>query len=101
MNFELHSQNWFWRVYSGWSQEFWNSGRMATLRTSIKNFVYFLNEKDHSRSSESRISNEKLTQILKALAKHALKEKTPPVHDLERPLQGVIQEQSPERHLLR
>jgi len=74
---------------------------MATLRPSIKNFVYFLNEKDHSRSSESRISNEKLTQILKALAKHALKEKTPSVHDLERALQGIIQEPSSESQLLK
>src|SRR5437899_8015072 len=74
---------------------------MATLRPSIKNFVYFLNEKDHSRSSESRISNEKLTQILKALAKHALKEKTPSVHDLERALQGIIQEPSSESQRLK
>ena len=59
------------------------------LLPSTKNFVYFLSENDHPKGSESQISNEKLTQILKTIAKYALKEKTTSMQDLEQVF-GVV-----------
>src|SRR5207249_1933820 len=71
------------------------------LLSSTKNFVYFLSESNQSKSSESQISNEKLTQILKTIAKQALKEKTISLQALEQVLQGVIQESSSEYQLVK
>ncbi|TLY08458.1 MAG: VWA domain-containing protein [Thaumarchaeota archaeon] len=71
------------------------------LLSSTKNFVYFLSESNQSESSESQISNEKLTQILKTIAKQALKEKTTSLQALEQVLQGVIQESSSEYQLVK
>ena len=71
------------------------------LLSSTKNFVYFLSESNQSKSSESQISNEKLTQILKTIAKQALKEKTTSLQALEQVLQGVIQESSSEYQLVK
>jgi len=71
------------------------------LLSSTKNFVYFLSESNPSKSNASQISNEKLTQILKTIAKHALKEKTTSLQDLEQILQGVIQESSSEHQLVK
>lgn len=62
---------------------------------STANFVYFLNEEKNSKSTDnSEISNEQLSKVLKTIAKQVLKEKTPSVHDLEKMLQGITQEQS-------
>ena len=71
------------------------------MLSSTKNFVYFLSESNPSKSNASQISNEKLTQILKTIAKHALKEKTTSLQDLEQVLQGVIQESSSEHQLVK
>jgi len=56
------------------------------------NFVYFLNEKNNSQISDSEISNEQLSKILKTMAKLILKEKTTSMQDLEKIFRGVIQE---------
>jgi uncharacterized protein with von Willebrand factor type A (vWA) domain len=65
------------------------------LPHSTANFVYFLNEEKNSKSTDnSEISNEQLSKVLKTIAKQVLKEKTPSVHDLEKMLQGITQEQS-------
>ncbi len=62
------------------------------LQPNTKNFVYFLNqEKDHEKSS-TEISNNILQKILQTMAKQVLKEKTPNIQDLDRILQGVIQQ---------
>lgn len=61
---------------------------------STSNFVYFLSgEKKQGGSSEPEASNDRLSKILKAMAKQALKEKTPSVQDLEKVLQGAAAEQ--------
>ncbi len=60
---------------------------------STSNFVYSLSsEKKEEGSSEPEVSNEQLTRILKAMARQALKEKTPSVQDLEKILQGAATE---------
>ncbi|MGI0072254.1 MAG: VWA domain-containing protein [Nitrosotalea sp.] len=56
------------------------------------NFVYFLNEKRNTKGSDSEISNEQLSKILKTMANQILKEKTPSVQEMERILQDTIQE---------
>lgn len=58
------------------------------------NFVYFLNDKHNSKGSDSDISNEQLNKILRTMAKQSLKEKTPSIQDMERILQGIIEESS-------
>ncbi|MDE1726206.1 MAG: VWA domain-containing protein [Thaumarchaeota archaeon] len=59
----------------------------------MANFIYFLNERKNSKGSDSELSNEQLSKILKTMAKQVLKEKLPSVHDLERILQGITQDQ--------
>ena len=70
------------------------------MQRKTKNFVYFLSEKDHSKHSKSQISNEKLTQILKVIAKQVLKEKEQSMQDLERILQEGSQESSSNSQLV-
>lgn len=62
------------------------------MQHNTANFVYFLNEKNHKKGSDSEISNKQLTKILKTMANQILKEKTPSVQEMEQILQGVIQE---------
>jgi uncharacterized protein with von Willebrand factor type A (vWA) domain len=66
------------------------------LQHNTVNLIYFLNEKKNSKSSDSDISNEQLRKILDVMAKQVIKEKVPSVQDLERILQGITQEQSPQ-----
>lgn len=61
---------------------------------NTKNFVYFLNEKEKSQKSISELSNEKLGQILKTIAKQVLREKTPSLQELEKILEGITRESS-------
>jgi len=77
-----------------WNLGFWTRKKARTLQHNMVNFLYFLNEKKNSKGSDSDVSNEQLSKILKAVAKQVIKEKTPSVQDLERVLQGITQEQS-------
>ncbi len=52
--------------------------------------MYFLADINRSKDSESEIYNNNLIQLLKTLAKLALKEKTMSLQDLEQVLQGTI-----------
>ncbi|MGI0046490.1 MAG: VWA domain-containing protein [Nitrosotalea sp.] len=63
------------------------------------NFIYFLNDKKNSKGSDSEISNEHLSKILKTIAKQVLKEKIPSVQDLEKMFQGITQEQQPQSNV--
>ena len=63
------------------------------MQSDTAKFVYFLNEKNNSgQSSSEEVSNEKLSKILKNMAKQVLKEKTPSMQDLEKVLESEIQE---------
>jgi uncharacterized protein with von Willebrand factor type A (vWA) domain len=62
------------------------------LQPNTKNFVYFLNQEMDHKKSNTVISKNMLQKILQTMAKQVLKEKTPNVQDLDRILQGVIQQ---------
>src|SRR5579863_6054488 len=79
--------------FAMWSLRFWTRKKARTLQHNMANFIYFLNEKKNSKGSDSDVSNEQLSKILKTMAKQVIKEKTPSVQDLERILQGITQEQ--------
>ncbi len=66
------------------------------MQHKMVNLIYFLNERKNSKNSDLDISNEQLRKILDMMAKQVIKEKTPSVQDLERILQGITQEQSPQ-----
>jgi uncharacterized protein with von Willebrand factor type A (vWA) domain len=65
---------------------------MVLLQPNTKNFVYFLNQEDENKKSNTGVSNNMLQKILQTMAKQVLKEKTPNLQDLDRILQGVIQQ---------
>ena len=67
-----------------------------TLQTSTRKFVYFSSENYESENSSSEISNERIKQALKTIAKQALKEKTPSIQDLQNMLDGVTENSSSE-----
>ena len=62
------------------------------LQPNAKNFVYFLNQENENKKSNTEISNNMLQKILQTMAKQVLKEKTPNVQELDRILEGVIQQ---------
>ncbi len=62
------------------------------LQLNTKNFVYFLNQENENKKSDTEVSNNMLQNILQTMARQVLKEKTPNVQDLDRILQGVIQQ---------
>lgn len=62
------------------------------LQPNAKNFVYFLNQENENKKSDTEVSNNMLQKILQTMARQVLKEKTPNVQDLDRILQGVIQQ---------
>ena len=64
------------------------------MQHNTANFVYFLNEKSNAKGSDSEISNEQLSKILKTMAKQVVKEKIPSVQEIEQILQGTIQKSS-------
>jgi len=59
---------------------------------SITNFVYFTNQENKNKKPSDDASNDMLQKILQTVARQALKEKTPSTQELERILQGVIQQ---------
>ena len=59
---------------------------------SITNFVYFTNQENKNKKPSDEVSNDTLQKILQTVARQALKEKTPSTQELERILQGVIQQ---------
>ena len=59
---------------------------------SITNFVYFTNQENKNKKPSDEVSNDTLQKILQIVARQALKEKTPSTQELERILQGVIQQ---------
>ena len=59
---------------------------------NTKNFVYFLNQENENKKSNTEISKNMLQKILQTMANQVLKEKTPNLQDLDRILQGVIQQ---------
>jgi len=69
------------------------------LQHNNANFVYFLNEKSSTKSSDSEMSNEQLSKILKTMANQILKEKTPSVQEMEQILQGTIQESASQQQV--
>ena len=66
--------------------------RLGLLQPRSKNFVYFLNQENDKKSSNTEISNDMLQKILQSMAKQVLKEKTPNIQELDRILEGVIQQ---------
>ena len=62
------------------------------LQPNTKSFVYFLNQENENKKSHTEVSNNMLQKILQTMARQVLKEKTPNVQDLDRILQGVIQQ---------
>ncbi len=62
------------------------------LQPRSKNFVYFLNQENDNKISNTDVSNNTLQKILQTMAKQALKEKTPNVQELDRILEGIIQQ---------
>ncbi len=62
------------------------------LQLNTKNFVYFLNLENENKKSNTDVSNNMLQKILQTMAKQVLKEKTPNVQELDRILQGIIQQ---------
>ncbi len=60
------------------------------MQLSTKNFIYFLNEENKSKKTNTEISNELLQKILQTMARQVLKEKTPTTQDLERILEGIV-----------
>jgi len=71
------------------------------LQPSTKNFVYFLNKQENSKKSDTsqELSNERLSQILKAITKQILKEKTPSLQELEHTLENITQHASQSQSL--
>ena len=71
---------------------------MKTLANKSIDFVYFpfTSESDNTSTKkfedqgEQNISNDTLDDLLKALGKEILKEKTPSLHELEQTLQEII-----------
>ena len=60
-------------------------------RLDTKNIVYFSSKKEKAKSkSEKQLSDKKIQQILKTLAKQAMKEKPPTMNELESILQNSI-----------
>lgn len=61
------------------------------------NFVYSLRKEDSSGKSSSgpEVSNDQLRGILRALARQAVKERTPSVQDLEKILQNALRGEKP------
>lgn len=59
---------------------------------SITNFVYFTNQENKNKRPSDEVSNDVLQKILQTVARQALKEKTPNMQELERILQGMIQQ---------
>jgi uncharacterized protein with von Willebrand factor type A (vWA) domain len=68
--------------------------RLGLLQPRSKNFVYFLNQENDKKSPSTEISNDMLQKILQSMAKQVLKEKTPNIQELDRILEGVIQQSS-------
>jgi len=62
------------------------------LQPRSKNFVYFLNQENDNKTYNTEVSNNMLQKILQTMAKQALKEKTPNLQELERILEGVVQQ---------
>ncbi len=62
------------------------------MRPNTKNFVYFLNQENENKKSNTGISKNMLQKILQTMTKQVLKEKTPNLQDLDHILQGVIQQ---------
>lgn len=62
------------------------------MQPNTKNFVYFLNQENENKKSDTEVSNNMLQKILQTMAKQVLKEKTPNVQDLDHILQGIIQQ---------
>src|SRR4030065_1177078 len=63
--------------------------RLAMYRLDTKNLVYFSSKKEKGKSkSEEQLSDNKIQQILKTLAKQAMKEKHPTMDELESILQN-------------
>ncbi|TLX73524.1 MAG: VWA domain-containing protein [Thaumarchaeota archaeon] len=62
------------------------------MQLNTKNFVYFLNQENENKKSDTEVSNNTFQNILQTMARQVLKEKTPNVQDLDRILQGVIQQ---------
>lgn len=71
------------------------------MSQSKGNYVYYLNDgKKNKIELENTISDKKLQKLLKALSKHALKEKTPEFKELESLLQNSLnhnENQDPEK----
>ncbi|HKC79457.1 MAG TPA: VWA domain-containing protein [Nitrosopumilaceae archaeon] len=62
------------------------------MQPRSKNFVYFLNQENGNKISNTEISNNMLQKILQTMAKQVLKEKIPNVQELDRILEGIIQQ---------
>ncbi|VVC05341.1 von Willebrand factor type A domain protein [uncultured archaeon] len=62
------------------------------LQSRSKNFVYFLNQENDNKTSNTEVSNNMLQKILQTMAKQALKEKTPNVQELDHILGEVVQQ---------
>ena len=60
-------------------------------------FVYFLNKEESGKTSSDSEMEGQLRKMLDAVAKQALKERTPSVQELEKILQGTMQEQQQSR----
>lgn len=73
------------------------------MSQSKGNYVYYLNDgKKNKIELENTISDKKLQKLLKALSKHALKEKTPEFKELESLLQNSLnhnENQDPEKRI--
>jgi uncharacterized protein with von Willebrand factor type A (vWA) domain len=61
------------------------------LQHNTKNFVYFLNQENDNKKSNTEISDNMLQMMLQTMAKQVLKEKTPNIQELDHILQGIIQ----------
>jgi uncharacterized protein with von Willebrand factor type A (vWA) domain len=64
------------------------------LQRDSVNLNYFLSQEKEGKKSGEEISEDTLKKILQTLAKQVLKEKTPTLNDLERILQGSMQQSS-------
>jgi len=62
------------------------------LQHNTRKFIYFLNQENENKNSNTEVSNNMLQKILQTMAKQILKEKTPNIMDLDHVLQGVIQQ---------
>ena len=63
------------------------------------NLVYFSNQENKNKKPSEEISHDTLEKILQTIAKQVLKEKSPNVQELERILQGVMQESDEQQNL--